>query len=174
MLLVLFEPGIFYDSRSIELSPNYKAVAGAVFGHCIFDSILVLTFIGAIYFKIVKLRRFLSKYWCVRIITIIFVDVLLAARYTFLLYERSASGLDSLLLALLVLVVSHAALLTWSLKKKVRFILIQTSLLSQMLAWRASPLGDQQVPDCPQVQQAVWIMDMKEEVKQVVRTAGAA
>lgn len=173
MLLVLFEPGIFYDSRSIEFSPNYKANAAAVFGYCIFDSILVLTFIGAIYFKIVKLRRFLSKYWCVRIITIIVVDVLLAL----LLYERSASGLDSLLLALLVLVVSHAALLTWSLKKKVRFILIQTSLLSQMFvwkAWRASPLGDQQVPDCPQVQQAVWIMDMKEEVKQVVRTAGAA
>jgi len=166
LLVVIFSPHIFYvsdaeghSSEIIQFNNAYLIFAAAILSYALFDSGLVITYICSIYFRINNLRNFLSKYWFVRLIVMIVVDMLLVCYYLHCLVVHS---FNFIFLTYLLLVLAKAAILTWYLKREV----------CAPMSWQVKPLDDQRVPDSQKVKQAVRIMAMKAEVKEVA--SGAA
>merc|ERR1712037_771083 len=148
MLVVIFSPHHFYVSSSREVitfNNAYLIFAAAILSYALFDSGLVITYICAIYFRAQGLQSFLSKYWFVRLLIMIGVDLLLVCYY------------------LHCLVLAKAVILMWYLKREI----------CVPMSWKLKSLDDQKVPDSAKVKQAVRIMAMKAEVKEVADNAGA-
>ena len=123
LLVVIFSPHIFYvsdaeghSSEIIQFNNAYLIFAAAILSYALFDSGLVITYICSIYFRITNLRNFLSKYWFVRLIVMIVVDMLLVCYYLHCLVVHS---FNFIFLTYLLLVLAKAAILTWYLKREV-------------------------------------------------------
>jgi len=118
---------------------------------------LILT--CSIYFKADKLRTFLSKYWFLRTILVLVLDLFLVHYYIYLLllqYDQAILGHVLFFLAKTILVV-------WYLK-------IQICLPN---SFKLKPLDGQKVPPgITKLKQAARIMEMKAEVKEVADSCG--
>merc|ERR1712107_652597 len=138
----------------------YLISASAILSYALFDSALVISYICAIYFRAERLQRFLSKYWFVRLFIMIGVDLLLVCYYLHCLILM----FHPIFLIYLLLVLAKAIILMWYLKREI----------CEPMSWKMKVLDDQKVPDSAKVKQAVRIMEMKGEVKEVADSAGAA
>jgi len=162
MLVVIFSPHHFYVSSSREMITFHNAYlifAAAILSYALFDSALVITYICALYFRAQRLRSFLSKYWFVRLTIMIGVDLLLVCYYLHCLFVH----FNPIFLIYMLLVLGKAIILMWFLKREI----------CVPMSWKMKDLDDQKVPDSAKVKQAVRIMAMKAEVKEVADGAGA-
>jgi len=164
MLVVIFSPHTFNVSDAVPIFRNHNAyliITAAILSYALFDSSLVIGYICALFFRAHRVRSFLSKYWFVRLIVIIIIDLLLVGFYTHCLIVHP---FNFIYLIYLILVLTKALILIWFLKKEV----------CVPMSWKLKPLDDQKVPDSYKVRQAVKIMAMKAEVKEIADGAGAA
>jgi len=162
MLVVIFSPHHFYVSSSREVitfNNAYLIFAAAILSYALFDSGLVITYICAIYFRALRLRSFLSKYWFVRLLIMIGVDLLLVCYYLHCLVLH----FHPIFLIYMLLVLAKAVILIWYLKREI----------CVPMSWKLKALDEEKVPDSAKVKQAVRIMAMKAEVKEVAESAGA-
>merc|ERR1712109_349569 len=167
MLVVIFSPHNLvpthhtaHNSEVITFNNAYLIFASAILSYALFDSALVISYICAIYFRAERLQRFLSKYWFVRLFIMIGVDLLLVCYYLHCLILM----FHPIFLIYLLLVLAKAIILMWYLKREI----------CEPMSWKMKVLDDQKVPDSAKVKQAVRIMEMKGEVKEVADSAGAA
>jgi len=168
MLVVIFSPPhnlvpthhTAHNSEVITFNNAYLIFASAILSYALFDSALVISYICAIYFRAERLQRFLSKYWFVRLFIMIGVDLLLVCYYLHCLILM----FHPIFLIYLLLVLAKAIILMWYLKREI----------CEPMSWKMKVLDDQKVPDSAKVKQAVRIMEMKGEVKEVADSAGAA
>merc|ERR550534_1881577 len=149
-----------HNSEVITFNNAYLIFAAAILSYALFDSALVISYICAIYFRAERLQRFLSKYWFVRLFIMIGVDLLLVCYYLHCLILM----FHPIFLIYLLLVLAKAIILMWYLKREI----------CEPMNWKMKVLDDQKVPDSAKVKQAVRIMEMKGEVKEVADSAGAA
>jgi len=163
MLVVIFSPHTFNVSTSTlkRFDNAYLIFTAAILSYALFDSSLVISYICALFFRAHRVRNFLSKYWFVRLIVIVIIDLLLVGFYTHCLIVHP---FNFIYLIYLILVLTKALILIWFLKKEV----------CVPMSWKLKPLDDQKVPDSYKVRQAVKIMAMKAEVKEIADGAGAA
>merc|ERR1711936_605906 len=162
MLVVIFSPHHFYVSSSREVitfNNAYLIFAAAILSYALFDSGLVITYICAIYFRAQRLQSFLSKYWFVRLLIMIGVDLLLVCYYLHCLVLH----FHPIFLIYLLLVLAKAVILMWYLKREI----------CVPMSWKLKAFDEEKVPDSAKVKQAVRIMAMKAEVKEVANNAGA-
>jgi len=164
MLVVIFSPHTFNVSdevQTVRFNNAYLIFTAAILSYALFDSSLVISYICALFFRAHRVRNFLSKYWFVRLIVIVIIDLLLVGFYTHCLIVHP---FNFIYLIYLILVLTKALILIWFLKKEV----------CVPMSWKLKPLDDQKVPDSYKVRQAVKIMAMKAEVKEIADGAGAA
>jgi len=163
MLVVIFSPHTFNvsDAQIGRFDNAYLIFTAAILSYALFDSSLVIGYNCALFFRAHRVRSFLSKYWFVRLIVIIIIDLLLVGFYTHCLIVHP---FNFIYLIYLILVLTKALILIWFLKKEV----------CVPMSWKVKPLDDQKVPDSYKVRQAVKIMAMKAEVKEIADGAGAA
>merc|ERR1711936_576545 len=167
MLVVIFSPHNLvpthhtaHNSEVITFNNAYLIFASAILSYALFDSALVISYICAIYFRAQRLQRFLSKYWFARLFIMIGIDLLLVCYYLHCLILM----FHPIFLIYLLLVLAKAIILMWYLKREI----------CEPMSWKMKVLDDQKVPDSAKVKQAVRIMEMKGEVKEVADSAGAA
>lgn len=164
LLVIIFSPHNWLVSAQhevIQFKSAYLIFTAAIISYALFDSVLVITYICSLYFRMEKLKSFLSKYWFVRLIIMIGIDVLLVCYYIHCLIVHP---FNFIFLIYLLMVLGKALIMVWYLKREI----------CVPMSWKMRTLDDLKVPDSQKVKQAVRIMAMKAEVKEVADGAGAA
>lgn len=163
MLVIIFSPHNFFISGNqqvIRFNNAYLIFTAAILSYALFDASLVIAYISALFFRANRVKNFLSKYWFVRLIIIVIIDLLLVCFYVHCLVIHP---FNFIYLVYLILVLAKALILSWYLKREI----------CVPMSWKLKSLDDQKVPDSNKVKQAVRIMAMKQEIKEIAEGAGA-
>jgi len=136
----------------------YKIDLSVIFVFVAIDCALFLTLTCTIYFKADKLRILLSKYWFLRTLLVLALDLFFVHYYTYLLLLKYNQGV----LGHLIFFIAKTILVVWYLK-------IQVCVPN---SFNLKPLNGQKVPANTKLKQAVRIMEMKAEVKEAADSCG--
>jgi len=141
-----------------HLPEIYEIDLSVIFVFIAIDCALYLTLTCSIYFKADKLRIFLSKYWFLRTLLVLALDLFLVHYYVYLILLKYDQGV----LGHLIFFIAKTILVVCYLKKQ---ICLPNS-------FKLKPLDGQKVPANKKLKQAVRIMEMKAEVKEVADSCG--
>jgi len=142
-----------------HLSDIYKTDLAVIFAFFAIDYILFLILTCAIFFKADKLRNFLSKYWFIRTLLVLALDLFLVHYYIYLLLLQYDQGV----LGHLLFFLAKTILVIWYLK-------IQICVPN---SFKLKPLDGQKIPPGnTKLKQAVRIMEMKAEMREVADSWG--
>ena len=128
LLMVLNSPYHFYNLLvltsslgrpsawlTLKLPDIYKIDLSVILVLCAINYTLNLTFTCAIYFKAHKLQIFLSKYWFLKTLLVLVLDLFFVHYYIYLLFLQYDNGV----LAHLIFFLAKTAVVIWYLKKQV-------------------------------------------------------
>jgi len=161
MLVIIFVQHTYFISEKhmlVSFKRSYIVFLALIFGYVLIDSLLIISFVASIYFRMEKVKKFLSKYWFVRLIIYFFIDISLVGYYLFLLISE-----DLNLVHLVFFVLSALGALTIA-------YCIKTELCEPKL-WKLKDLDENKIPPSEKIRVAVKIMTMKNDVKVVAQTA---
>merc|ERR1719244_1778574 len=71
MLVIIFVQHTYFISEKhmlVSFKRSYIVFLALIFGYVLIDSLLIISFVASIYFRMEKVKKFLSKYWFVRLI----------------------------------------------------------------------------------------------------------
>ena len=100
---------------TLKLPDIYKIDLSVILVLCAINYTLNLTFTCAIYFKAHKLQIFLSKYWFLKTLLVLVLDLFFVHYYIYLLFLQYDNGV----LAHLIFFLAKTAIVIWYLKKQV-------------------------------------------------------
>jgi len=161
MLVIIFVPHTYYISdtkRLVSFDRSYIIIAALIFSYVLIDSLLIITYVASIYFRMEKVKKQISKYWFVRLFIYFFIDIFLVGYYLFLLITTQFDVIYAVLFGLCLL---GALSLAYCLKVE----------MCQPSMWKLKELDENRIPTSEKIKLAVKIMEMKREVKEVAETA---
>jgi len=161
MLVIIFVQHTYYISDKhmlVSFKRSYIIFLALIFGYVLIDSLLIISFVASIYFRMEKVKKFLSKYWFVRLIIYFFIDISLVGYYLFLLIAE-----DLNLVHIIFFAISSLGALTIA-------YCIKTELCEPKL-WKLKDLDENKIPPSEKIRVAVKIMNMKNDVKIVAQSA---
>jgi len=161
MLVIIFVQHTYFISEKhmlVSFKRSYIIFLALIFGYVLIDSLLIISFVASIYFRMEKVKKFLSKYWFVRLIIYFFIDISLVGYYLFLLITE-----DINLVLIIFFAISALGALTIA-------YCIKTEICEPKL-WKLKDLDENKIPPSEKIRVAVKIMTMKNDVKIVAQTA---
>lgn len=141
---------------TFDLRDIYRRDLTVILVLCTINYAFLITLTCAIYFKAHKLRIFLSKYWFLKTLLVLALDLFFVHYYIYLLFLKYDNGV----LAHLLLFLAKTIIVIWYLKKQV---CVPNS-------FKLKPLDGKMVPDNTKLKQAMRIMEMKAEMKEVANS----
>ena len=161
MIVITLVPHSFYLSGKHELinfNRSYLLIVDLYFGFVLTDGLLNLSFVASTYFRIESVKKLLCKYWFIRLIIYLLIDILLLGYYSYLLLVQQFSSAH--VVALVICVIASFYLLT-----VLKMELCEPRLL------KLRHFDDKKIPASEKIKLAVKIMEMKNEVKTVANNA---
>jgi len=161
MLVIIFVQHTYYVSDRhmlVSFDRSYIIIAALIFSYILIDSLLVIAFVACIYFRMDAVKKFLSKYWFVRLIIYFFIDIFLVGYYLFLLISEDFDVFHAVFFGVCLL---GAFTIAYCLKIE----------LFQPKLWKLKQLDENRIPQSEKITLAVKIMEMKKDVKIVAQTA---
>jgi hypothetical protein len=161
MLVIIFVQHTYFISEKhmlVSFKRSYIIIAALIFGYVLIDSLLIISFVASIYFRMEKIKKFLSKYWFVRLIIYFIIDILLVGYYLYLLISEDFNIIHAVFFGLCFF---GALTLAYCIK---------TELFEPKL-WKLKEFDENKIPPSEKIKIAVKIMEMKKDVKIVAQTA---
>eukprot|EP00090_Calanus_glacialis_P017907 TRINITY_DN2776_c0_g1_i1.p1 TRINITY_DN2776_c0_g1~~TRINITY_DN2776_c0_g1_i1.p1 ORF type:complete len:314 (-),score=49.29 TRINITY_DN2776_c0_g1_i1:50-904(-) len=161
MLVIIFIQHTYFISDRhmlVSFDRSYIIIAALIFSYILIDSLLVIAFVACIYFRMDTVKKFLSKYWFVRLIIYFFIDIFLVGYYLFLLISEDFDVFHALFFGVCLL---GALTIAYCIKIE----------MFQPKLWKLKELDENRIPQSEKITLAVKIMEMKKDVKIVAQTA---
>jgi len=161
MLVIIFVQHEWFISDKhmlVYFKRSYIIIAALIFGYVLIDSLLIISFVASIYFRMEKVKKFLSKYWFVRLIIYFFINITLVGYYLFLLVSEEFNIVHVIFFAICSL---GALTIAYCIKTEV----------CQPKLWKLKDLDENKIPQSEKIKLALKIMEMKKDVKNVAQAA---
>lgn len=164
MLVVIFTKHVYFLSdkqQVITYDDDYIIIGSIIFAYFLLDGLLIISFLASIYLKMKKVQKSLTKYWFVRLVIILFIDLFLVGYYIYLQIIGEFSYVYTIFIFLCL---SGALLISYFLKIE----------FCEPNQWTPKNFDDVSVPPSNKIKIAIKIMEMKEETKNIAQQAAAA
>jgi len=155
MIVITLIPHSFYLSGKHELinfNRSYLLIVDLYFGFVLLDGLLNLAFVASTYFRIEAVKKLLCKYWFIRLVIYLLIDISLLCYYSYLLIVQPFSSVHVVNMVICIIGALH--LLT---DLKMEFC--EPTLL------KLRHFDDKKILSSEKVKMAVKIMELKNEVK---------